>query len=164
MASLKTIITVSVLKKIPQDILLRKLSHIRDELVSLNILSQDNAIKHQALAHYLHEHCPQDLENFICSFALIAQVRTLRFNFGKVKAIGRRTISDGRFRHYRGNACGKKHTSMQCNSRKENGGRKPHILALYPDGSAFGAKPYERGDFITKGENICALFREKRSV
>lgn len=50
MASLKTIITVSVLKKIPQDILLRKLSHIRDELVSLNILSQDNAIKHQALA------------------------------------------------------------------------------------------------------------------
>ena len=73
MASLKTIITVSVLKKIPQDILLRKLSHIRDELVALNILSEDNAIKHQPLAHYLHEHCPQDLENFICSFALIAK-------------------------------------------------------------------------------------------
>lgn len=88
MASLKTIITVSVLKKIPQDILLRKLSHIRDELVSLNILSQDNAIKHQALAHYLHEHCPQDLENFICSFALIAKSELFDLISEKLRLLG----------------------------------------------------------------------------
>lgn len=73
MASLKTIITVSVLKKIPQDVLKKRIENISGELQSLEIIASNGKIKHQKLAHYLQEHCSGDLENFICSFALIAK-------------------------------------------------------------------------------------------
>lgn len=72
MASLKTLITLTTLKKIPHNVLEEKLACIKSELENLNIWT-DKGIKYQSLTHYLQENCPSDLEDFICSFSLIAK-------------------------------------------------------------------------------------------
>ena len=73
MAHLKKIITTTVLKKIPQDILLKKLDFIKDKLQLLEIWKEDNKLNFRELTHYLHEHCPKELEDFLCSFSQIAK-------------------------------------------------------------------------------------------
>ena len=88
MASLKTIITVSILKKIPQEILKRRLSCIKDELVAAGIISDKDEIKHRELSHYLQEHSPADLENFICSFALIVKPELYDMISEKLRLLG----------------------------------------------------------------------------
>lgn len=72
MASLKTLITLTTLKRIPQHMLEEKLASIKSDLENLNIWT-GKGIKYQNLTRYLQENCPRDLEDFICSFSLIAK-------------------------------------------------------------------------------------------
>lgn len=73
MASLKTYITITTLKRIPEPFLRRHIGGIKGDLEESKIMLPNGKIKYLNLTHYLQEHCPQDLENFICSFALVAK-------------------------------------------------------------------------------------------
>lgn len=72
MASLKTLITLTTLKRIPHNVLEEKLASIKSDLENLNIWT-GKGIKYQNLTRYLQENCPRELEDFICSFSLIAK-------------------------------------------------------------------------------------------
>ena len=87
MASLKTLITLTTLKKIPHNVLEEKLAYIKSELENRNIWT-GKGIKYQNLTRYLQENCPRDLEDFICSFSLIAKPELYERIVEKLNSLG----------------------------------------------------------------------------
>lgn len=73
MASLKTYITFTTLSRIPEECLKRRFEGIHETFVSKGFILKNGKYDLHKIARFLQDNCPSDLENFICSFALVAK-------------------------------------------------------------------------------------------
>ena len=73
MASLKTYITFTTLSRIPEECLKRRFEGMHETFVSNGFILKNGKYDLHKIARFLQDNCPSDLENFICSFALVAK-------------------------------------------------------------------------------------------